>query len=163
MLEAASLAGFFVAHAVWSVSDGETLIPIYGYLGVKNEKVMERLLHECLEEGVAEGQEKLNSNPYNTNAAVLVYDGRITLTSEKMDALIIEFRSYAKSSGFVRLALPYTASNATTTFAVHTPKVIGMSEHIQKDSQTLFDKFFEGVDQHEKGASIWNQHFDESI
>jgi hypothetical protein len=163
MLEAASLAGFFTAHAVWSVSDGETLIPIYGYLNDKNEKIMERLVYERLEQGVIKGQEKINSNPYKTNAAVLIYDGRISLGSQKVDALIIEFRGYAKNNGFIKVALPYTAATSVTTFAVHKPKVIEISENLQKDFQLIFGKFFEGVDQHEKGAAVWNQHLDESV
>jgi hypothetical protein len=46
MNSASELAGFFAAHAVWCVSDGETLIPMLAYTNENNERQMERLVHD---------------------------------------------------------------------------------------------------------------------
>ena len=46
VIAAARLAGFFAAHAIWSVSDGATLIPILAYTTESGERHMERLVGE---------------------------------------------------------------------------------------------------------------------
>lgn len=163
MIEAAQMAGFLAAHAVWCISDGETLVPMYGYIKGENEQVMERLVHERLEEAVAAGQEKLSSNPYSAPVAVLIYDGRITLESGKKDALIIEFRTYGNREGSVFMALPYTPAGASGKFAVHRPKIIACSDNLKDSLESVGENFFQGVGQHEKGAKIWNDHLDETI
>ncbi|WP_078119464.1 hypothetical protein [Thiosocius teredinicola] len=163
MINAAILAGYLAAHAVWSVSDGETLIPIYGYLSGKGERVVERLAYHRLEQGVAARQERLNINLNGYSAAVLVFDGRINLDAGKKDALIVEFRSYGDTPGFVVVAVPYTPLSDHTDFAVHRPKVLDMSEHLRSDIHNLLDSFFTGVDQHAKAAKIWSAHLDESM
>lgn len=163
MVAASSLAGFLAAHAVWSISDGEILIPIYGYASNSGERIMERLAHEQLEDAVVAGKDMLESNPTNSLASVLIYDGRITLDIGKVDALIVEFRNYQEDKGAVTVALPYTPRTEGNTFAIHRPKIIEMSGHLKADTQSIFESFFKGVDQHEKGSGIWNESLDESI
>ena len=60
MREAMNLAGFFAAHAVWCVSDGETLIPIFGYPDKNGQRVLNRLVHDRLEDAVAAGSGNLS-------------------------------------------------------------------------------------------------------
>lgn len=51
MEAATELAGFFTAHAVWSVSDGETLIPLVAYETADGKQQMNRLVTDRVEEG----------------------------------------------------------------------------------------------------------------
>src|SRR5579864_978446 len=91
MITAFELAGFFAAHAVWSVSDGETLVPMLAYTTGDGECRLERLvIDDDLARSVAHGKERLLSNEMDANDAVLLYDGRITIGDEKLDAIIIE-------------------------------------------------------------------------
>jgi len=163
MVEATILAGYFSAHAIWCVCDGETLIPIYAHINSNNERSMVRLAHDFLEEGVAAGQEKLESNPHKAVSAVLIYDGRIDLETGKIDALIVEFKSYIDNGGLATLALPYTPVSQGVEFAVHRPKLLTIPDHLQDDLQLILTEFFNGVAQHEKGSEVWNQCLDESI
>jgi hypothetical protein len=95
MITASKLAGFFAAHAIWCVSDAETLIPMLAYTTEDDERKMERLVvNDDLEPSVAFGKEKLQLNEMNASDAVLLYDGRIPIGLERVDAIIIEMRAY---------------------------------------------------------------------
>ena len=75
MITVSRLAGFFAAHAIWCVSDGETLTPILAYTTADDERKMERLvIKNDLAASVAYGQQKLKSNDMDANDAVLLYD-----------------------------------------------------------------------------------------
>jgi hypothetical protein len=46
MKRMAELSGFFAAHAVWCVSDGEVLIPLVGYEMLEGKRVLKRMTAE---------------------------------------------------------------------------------------------------------------------
>ena len=94
MITASELAGFFAAHAIWCVSDGDTLIPMLAYTTEDGERKMERFAHDELADAVEYGKQKLASNEMDANDAVLLYDGRIPIDDDKLDAIIIEMRAY---------------------------------------------------------------------
>jgi len=161
MITASQLAGFFAAHAVWCVSDGDTLIPMLAYTNENDERQMERLAHDDLAAAVEYGKQKLASNEMDAVDAVLIYDGRITLADEKLDALIIEMRAYFSPDSEAVLAIPYTP-RASGQFRVHKPKVLAWDHCEDFDMNAAFESFFNGVAGHEKGAAIWNECLDES-
>ena len=107
MEAATELAGFFAAHAVWSVSDGEALMPLVAYETADGKRQMYRLVSERFEEGVASGKEWLTKNPDHAVRAVLVFDGFVTLESDKMDAIIITIRDYSQGDAEITMAVPY--------------------------------------------------------
>jgi hypothetical protein len=90
MLALAVLAGFFAAHAVWSVSDGETLVPIYAYTDASGRRHLERLVAGTAEGSVDAGRKRLSENPDHAACAVLIFDGLVPLRDGKTDALILE-------------------------------------------------------------------------
>src|SRR5438552_2728109 len=94
MITAFKLAGFFAAHAIWCVSDAETFTPILGYTTAEDERKMDRLVSNDAEVAVAHGKKKLDSNAMDADDAALLYDGRIPIGNEKLDAIIIEMRAY---------------------------------------------------------------------
>lgn len=155
---AAELAGFFTAHAVWSVSDGETLVPIYGMQHMETGRSMERLALDRLEDGVAAGHQRLSENPHKAECGVLIYDGRIPWDGEKLDALIVEFREFAEPDNVMVLAIPYTPLTAQHEFVVHRPAVLQLPHHLEGQAPEIFEAFFAGVTQHDKGAAVWSEH-----
>jgi hypothetical protein len=161
MIAAFKLAGLFAAHAVWCVSDGETLIPMLAYTTADDERQMERLVLNDLESSVACGKNKLESNEMDANDAVLLYDGRIPIGKEKVDAIIIEMRAYFSPGSEAIMALPYTPK-ASGRFRVHKPKLLAWKNCDDFDMNAALQSFFEGVAGHEKGAKIWNDCLDES-
>ena len=161
MITSFKLAGLFAAHAIWCVSDGETLIPMLAYTTKDDEHKMERLVDDDLKTSVAYGKEKLESNEMDANDAVLLYDGFIPIDKEKVDAIIIEIRAYFSPDSEAVMAVPYTPKQ-TGKFRVHKPKLLGWKNCEDFDMNAALQSFFDGVDEHEKGAKIWNDCLDES-
>lgn len=92
MLATAFLVGFFAAHAVWSIADGETLVPIYAYVDSAGKRHMDRLMAESLDVSVKEGRKRLAENPDHAQCAVLIFDGYVPVENVKTDALILKAR-----------------------------------------------------------------------
>jgi len=162
MITAFKLAGFFAAHAIWCVSDGENLIPILAFTTDSGDRKMERLIiNDNLEDSVNFGNQKLESNEMDAIDAVLLYDGLIPLNGKKIDAVIIKIRAYFSPKSKATLVVPYTPKTSGR-FRVHKPKLLEWEHCEDFDLDTALETFFEGVAEHEQGAEIWNNHLDES-
>lgn len=163
MEQGIELAGFFAAHAVWCVSEGETLVPMLAHLDRSGLRSMSRLVASRLEEGVEEGKRQLEADAHDRACAVLVYDGYITLESGKTDALFMDIRSYGVPRSSVTMAIPYRHQKSTQGFAVHRPKFIDYTGMGHPDYQAWADAFFRGIDSHQQGAAIWDKASDPSL
>jgi hypothetical protein len=160
MERAIELAGFFAAHGVWCVAEGETLIPVLAFQRDNGKQEFRRIEAGQLEDAVAEGKQWLANNPEHVSCAVLVYDARIPLSGGKTDCLVLEVRSYGPTANSVSIALPYRHAKLPGGFAVHRPKFV-----TRPNATPAFDigeVFFRGVAQHDKGSAVWNAHLDES-
>jgi hypothetical protein len=161
MITASKLAGFFAAHAVWCVSDGETLTPMLAYTTADEERKMVRLVAEDLPAAVAFGKRKLEDNDMDADDTALLYDGRITLETGKVDAIIIEMRAYCSPGSEAVIAVPYTPKSSGR-FRAHKPKLLAWEGCDDFDMDAAFQSFFEGVHEHEKGSKVWNESLDET-
>jgi hypothetical protein len=161
MITASKLAGFFAAHAIWCVSESDTLTPMLAYTSDDDERNMERLAGEDVAASVAYGKSKLEANEMDANDAALLYDGRITLGKEKVDAIIIEMRAYFSPRSEAVIGIPYTPK-ASGKFRVHKPKLLAWTNCEDFDIEVAMQSFFEGVVEHEQGSKIWNECLDES-
>lgn len=167
MEQTATMAGFFAAHGIWSVSEGESLIPLLGCESADGERTMQRLIADDIADGARMGQESLRDNTNGAARAVLVCDAFITLDSVpgtgRTDALIVEAVHYGPHRQSLTLAVPYRPAGSAQGFAVHRPKFVDISGVPEAEQESLADAFFAGVDSHEEAAAIWNAHLDESI
>jgi len=161
VITASKLAGFFAAHAIWSVSDGATLIPMLAYTTADDERNMERFVMDDYAAAVALGKRKLDANEMDAIDATLLYDGRILVGKEKVHAIIIEMRTYLWLDSEAVIAVPYTPKTSGR-FLVHKPKLLAWENCDDFDVNAAFHSFFEGVDEHEQGSKIWNECLDES-
>jgi hypothetical protein len=161
MITAAKLAGFFAAHAIWCISNGETLTPMLAYTNAKNERQLVRLVAKDLAASVALGKQKLRSNDMDANDAAFLFDGYIPLEKEKTHAVIIEIRAYFSPSSEAVIAIPYTP-RASGRFLVHKPKLLTWKRCADFDKGVAVESFFVGVDEHEVGSKIWKESLDES-
>ena len=161
MIYASRLAGFFAAHAVRCVSDGDTLIPMLAYLVGDGGRMMERYVGENVGASDSVARRKLESNAMNAEDAALLYDGRITIAEQKIGAIIIEMRAYFLPESEVVIAVPYTPKG-NGNFRVHRPKLLAWKNCDDFDSSAVLQSFFDGVDEHEEGSKIWNECLDES-
>ncbi len=162
MIDTARLGGFFAAHAIWSVSDGETLIPMLAIEDANGEQAMTRFEGEELGACVAEAQSRLESNESGSVRAAVLYDARIMLAHGKQDAIVVEMRVYAHPEAFATMAVPYTPKDPDG-FKVHRPKLLAWDGCDAFDMQEALESFFVGVEAHEHGSKVWGECLDESI
>jgi hypothetical protein len=161
MITAAELAGLFAAHAIWSVSEDESFHPMLAYTTEGGERCMDRLINDDLPAAVEHGRQKLADNSVDAVDAVLLFDGRIPVGNEKLDAVIMEMRAYFSPNSEAVIAVPYTPKSSGR-FRVHKPKLLVWNDCEDFDTSAAFEAFFAGVAGHEKGAKIWNEALDES-
>ena len=159
---AARLAGYFAAHAVWCVSDGDTLTPILAYETRDGGRMMERLVMESNDEAIKEARRRVQA-AHDFARAVIIYDGYVTLASGKTDALIIEATECESPARGFEMVLPYRHAKSDAGFAVHKPKLTDISGVHHDEIDPLVVAFFEAVHTHEQGAGIWDAHLDESV
>jgi len=159
MIETAHLAGFFAAHGVWCVSEGETLVPLLGYLHPDGEFGMDRLMFDDLAEGARAGQAALADGDPSWVGAVLVADGYVDLDHGKTDALLVEAVEYGPHRQTLRLAVPYRVAQDPRGFAVHRPKFM----NVESDLDVLAEAFFAGGASHTEAWAVWDAHLDESV
>lgn len=153
MYDAAELAGFFAAHAIWNLSDGMELSPMYAYVR-DGKRTMERLISDDCSRSVATGIRKLDENQVDAEDAVLVYDGRIDLGAGMTDAVIVEMRTYFSFWSRATFAVPYLPAQ-TGRFRVGRAKIARWENCDDFDLNVIADAFDKGVGQHEEGAAVW--------
>ncbi|TDC49951.1 hypothetical protein E1281_22640 [Actinomadura sp. KC345] len=161
MDEIARMAGFYAAHGVWSVSDGEALIPFLGHVQADGKQSMERLVGD---DAVAIGQESFRAGRDGWVRAVLVVDAYLHLDTGRIDALIVDAADYGPEQRSVKMAVPYRPGTTSQGFGVYRPKFVEVAGVDEPDYAALADAFFAGVDSHERAAAVWNAHLvDESV
>src|SRR5690606_29237908 len=87
----AEMAGYFLGHALWSVSDGEVLVPILGYLKADDSRSMQRLAMGSIQ-AVATGERRINALQPDERGAVFIKDALVTLPTGKTDCLSLDIR-----------------------------------------------------------------------
>lgn len=164
MHEIARLVGFFAAHGIWSVADGETLTPLLGYEQADGGgRGMDRFAADDIVEAVRAGREALQAGRPGSVRAVLVTDAYIQLGTGRSDALIAEAVEYGAAGPSMTMAVPYRPQSSPRGFAVYRPKFIEVTGVDEPDYKALADDFFAGVDSHEQAAAVWNAHLDQSL
>lgn len=162
MEQAIRLAGFFAAHGVWCVADGEALIPLYAFEDAQGARKMERYDADSLDHGAALARARLAGNEDEASHAVVVHDGYLSLPSGRIDALILIVRDHA-ADATLTLAIPYRNAAHPQGFAVHRPKFLDWRGEDEPDYALLGEQFFAGVETHELGDRIWQARLDDSI
>jgi hypothetical protein len=161
MITASELAGYFAAHAIWCVSDGDDLVPMLAHVGENGTRRMTRLANDDAEAAVDMGRRQLDENEMDANDAALLFDGRITVEGEKIDAILVEVRAYFSPESEVVIAVPYSPRSAGP-FRVHRPRLLVWKDCGDFDRKAVFQAFFRGVDTHDQGGPIWNAALDRS-
>jgi hypothetical protein len=161
VITASELAGLIAAHAIWCVSDADGLVPMVAFTTEGGERKLERLAFDDAGAAVEHGRKRLEDDPLMANDGVLAYDGRITVEGGKLDAIILEVRSYAFPWARATIAVPYTPAGSGR-FRVHKPKLIEWERCDDFDMDAALEAFFRGVAAHEQGAKVWNAALDES-
>lgn len=159
---AAALAGYFVAHGLWSVSDGAPVIPMVAHEGDAG-RGYQRFMAEGAGAAALRAEEWLSENPPKACRAVMVVDGYAELDGVKRDALIAHVIEYGPPRRSLHIVLPYRPKDSDGGFAVHSPR-FGAAEGLEAvDLEALGQAFFAGVGAHSAASGIWTEHLDESV
>jgi hypothetical protein len=162
MHKIARMAGFLAAHGVWSVSDGENLIPLFGYEDTQGDRVMDRLIFDDIADAAKAGREALETGQQDWARAVLVADGYLRSDARRIDALLIDAVEYGPTRQSLSMAIPYRSQ--PQGFAVYRPKFLTVPRRYEADQSGLAEAFFTGVDSHEQAAAVWDAHLvDQSV
>jgi hypothetical protein len=150
------MAGEVASHAIWSVSSGETLTPIVGYLKRDNSHAMERLAMDSVQ-AVSLGELKISALDSDKLGAAFVKEGCVTLGAGKTDALIVDVRFAENIEKKVQFIIPYRKANHPQGFAVHRLKLTQL-EGISNDVvDSLSNAFFDGIEAYAEGGSLWEE------
>src|SRR5262245_54180107 len=145
MQDLATFLGFIAAHAIWSVSEGEDLIPMFASEVASGRRMMSRLVSDTLEQGVQTGREWLEANHDQAIRSVLAYDGYYTLPCGKTDAIVVDGRQFDAVQLQIGMAVPYRNAKKEAGFAVFRPKLLALSGIGDSEVQPLVEAFFRGV------------------
>ena len=155
-----TMAGNFAAHAIWSVSDGETLIPIVGLLDSEDKQSMKRMVMGSAE-ALSAGEHQLNNLTSEYKGATFIKDGLVTLETGKTDSLIIDIKFSDDSSKKIQFLIPYRNANHEKGFAVHRLKLSEATGFSQDEYDLISDSFFDGLESHPEGGKIWNEKYED--
>jgi tellurite resistance protein len=152
------MAGEVASHAIWSVSSGETLIPIVGYLKTDHSRSMERLVMDSVQ-AVSLGEQKISSLDSDKLGAAFVKDGYVTLDTGKTDALIVDVRFADNVEQKIQFIIPYRNANHPQGFAVHRLKLTQLEGISSDEVDALSNAFFDGIEAHAEGGKLWEEKY----
>lgn len=167
-LETLRLAGFAAGHALWSICDGATLIPLGFALSPDGSRELRRFFDEELGEAAKMGQAWLAENRDKACSAVLALDSYVTF-AERLDAIVIAVQSYEDPRFSLDIAVPYRPAKPARLFGllgkkrpivIYRPRFMNMEGLDETDHDRLGEAFFSGIDQHEKAKELWDLHCD---
>lgn len=158
MTEFANFIGFFLSHAIWSVSDGEMLVPFIAAEGHHgrtlarypgdNQTMVEKLEHQ------------LAGPPNGDLFRIICYDGYFTNQGKRKDAVYGNARSLSHDSNAeINLVVPYAPSTDPAGFKVFRPKYIDLPD---SNIETFTEALWAGIFSHEQGSAVWNEHIDQT-
>jgi hypothetical protein len=158
MIDYAVFIGFFTCHAIWSIEDGEMLVPFYAH-EFHGTRKLDRYPGDN-KENVDKLKMLMTKNRMNYTYSLIAYDGYVTLNSVKKDAIFIEAYSTIDHVEYkVVMAIPYRGAKSDKGFAIYKPKTL---ETNVKDIEKFVEGFWNGVNSHEKGSEAWNKYIDQS-
>lgn len=163
MEEALKIAGNTAAHAIWSVSDGEQLIPLIAETDLTGKTTQIR----CM--GIQPDQiddfflKKSNALGKDYNGLSLVQDSIVTLEKGKTDALLIDVRMSYPENSSVQLCIPYRHAKHEKGFAIHRLKITGITGISPDKQEAITNAFFDGIESHQQGSLLWKEKYEDEV
>lgn len=153
------MAGYYGAHAIWSVADGETLIPMLGYLATNNRTSMQRLAMESAA-AFALAETQLSSPGADNRGVVFIRDAVIKLASGKTDSLALDVAFTDRPAVRLQVLIPYRHAQHPAGFAVHRLQVTRADGIPEGDIQGLINAFVDGIDSHPQGGALYRERYE---
>lgn len=158
-VEVFKLAGYFAAHAIWCVEDGDTLVPIFAYKTPEFERASERLvvLTEDQSAYVEFLLQRISTNSKNAEVAVILFDTKVPINNRNVNAISLEMRCYQIPDFKVSIAIPYQPKKwLFGRFTVLTPNVSVSNTKVIPNLHEELRAFTDGIRQHPKYSKFWS-------
>ncbi|MCL1035698.1 hypothetical protein L2750_00805 [Shewanella submarina] len=158
MKEVAEHAGRNLGHAIWSIEDGETLIPMLITVDRDGKAMMERLIYET-DAASAKAQGKLDNPSPEDAGIVFITDTNLQMGEDKSEALVVEIGFIPSDAEQRKLtvAVPYRNAKEAEGFKIGRLKVIGLEGIEREELDSVMQAFFDGITSHPQGSEIWNR------
>jgi hypothetical protein len=155
-----ALSGFALAHAAWSVCDGETLCTM-AVTENQSDRELIRFEANSLSDSIDEAREHLTGLQDGIDRWVLVFDGYLTLKTEKRDALVMQV--WSKQGGTPqRIIQLYQAKAFFRRF-----KILGAPKFVDESGALYENRMYQnwmldGISQHTKVVKLWEKWYTEN-
>jgi hypothetical protein len=151
------LAGFTLAHAVWSVSDlpeGELLCPL-AFVEEGAQKQLFRFEADTQEESISRGKQLVSEKSSSASAWALAREGQMNTSTGHVDVLVIDAWSPGLEEPITYLQ-PFQPF-ATGAFKLLGPAVpiVGGSMLSPEQSEPYLAILYRGVSSHNEAANLW--------
>ncbi|ADV28644.1 hypothetical protein Psesu_2818 [Pseudoxanthomonas suwonensis 11-1] len=158
MERAAELGGFYAAHGLWFIAEGEPLVPLLGQdTPVQGQDIL-RFRGDDPEQAVARACAHLDANPHGVERAILVHDGQFESDGGTAEALIAMVRCYREPRSTLVIALPYRRAQPGQDFGLLRPRVLGWEGEPRPNWHALMGAFFRGFQMHTAAAQVWAEN-----
>ncbi len=152
------MAGKYATHAMWSIADGEDLIPLLAYQDHGNQQRLERLVMD-VEMAWKHYEERLPQLASDGLGAVFIFNVIVTLEAGETEALSVTIRFPCEACQVIQLILPYRSASHKQGFRPEQLLVTGVQGCAREEMETLMDAFTEGMKSHSQGEAIWKVLF----
>src|SRR5574341_477124 len=149
-----NLAGFALAHAAWSVSDGGTLCTL-ALTEKGNEHQLYRFEADALPESVEGARQKLIELQPSIDRWVLVFDGYLTLENRQIDALVVQPWGAPRTPA--RIIQKYRPAKFLQSFKILGDPIFVDDRSEIFESNQLHDWLLKGIMRHTKATHLWKK------
>lgn len=151
------LAGFALAHAAWSISDGQTLCT----LAFTENKATRRLLRfeaDSIPDSLDLAREKLQRQQIFLARWALVFDGYLNIAGKRRDALITQLWSKLEEVP-ARVIQLYRPTDSIRRFKILGQPILVDEGGVMIEDETYQQWLLDGVMDHPQVATLWSKWF----
>mgnify|MGYP003488255524 CR=1 FL=1 len=157
----AQYVGFYTAHMVWSLEEGDNVAPLFGVQN-GNEACFERFEGESYENAAAKAKEQYNSMSLsNGDYALLGYDGFLTRGDKREESLFIHaFENRGQAGMAFAVIVPYISARNAGGLIIGQIEIFSPKNFSDSDKNLFLNNFKKGAYNHTKGFEFWYKHWD---
>jgi hypothetical protein len=149
------VAGYALAHALWSKSDTTENLCTLSFVDGANGLALERYIADSIDESVVKARQHVKEAlSSGSRSATIAYDGFVTTSGRRTEAVILEIRS-AASDKVITVAQRYRPFTEKGGFAPIWPVLLVVRPLVQRPLEKPFEEMLlAGLKKHPKGMAF---------
>ncbi len=154
--------GMTAAHSIWSLSDSGSVFPIIQHDTSTGKIQLLRIVCNDSDEAKKYIDDKIKSLNGIANNLAFAVDAYYRIDGVRYDALVVGAISLEMVDSIFQMAIPFRW-NSVNDFKIYKPKIVEWKNCESIDRNQAIQGFWNGVDSHENGSTIWNKCLDQSL